>query len=96
MRMGITIRMGAAHDDVTFKGSGKGSQAVTIDRAEIRKNPDRNARGDALRALTHHVVEETDVVKDRDRRRFRRINAERARARNAARRSVDNTGISPE
>jgi hypothetical protein len=87
-RMGITIRMGAAQDTVTFKSRETG-RTIEFDRAEMRKARDVPA----LKALTHNVTEETEVLKDRDRRRYRRAQAAKARARaaqNNSRRRIDN------
>jgi hypothetical protein len=77
-RMGITIRMGAGQDTVTFRNPDNGKE-VQFDRAEMRKARDVPA----LKALTHNVTEETEVLKDRDRRRYRRAQAAKARARAA-------------
>ena len=76
--MGITIRMGASQDTVTFTDRHSG-RSVEFDRADMRKRRDVPA----LKALTHNVTEETEVLKDRDRRRWRRANAAKARAKAA-------------
>lgn len=75
MSMKIKIRMGAAHSDVTFTDRRTG-QSVVMDRTEMFVRRDRAA----LAAVTHHVIEETECLKDRDRRRTRRYQAERVKA----------------
>lgn len=84
MGMGITIRMGAAQDSVSFMDKRTGKVLHTVDRAEARANRDRVK----LQTLTQHVIEETDTLSNRAKRRVRRFQAEKHRqmkARNEAR-----------